>query len=355
MKKILTGLALLGAIAGIAHAQTNVKLYGIMDTGYIKFSGKDARMGHNYSSRIGLRGSEDLGQGMRATFQIEKRFDLADGRNGTLPDYDDHVHGRARGETAWQGAANVGLAGNFGHFRFGRVNAPGIETYRALDPFFFVGSGRSLGYETRLYTEQVTNTVRYDSPVFNGFSAKFTYSLEADEDQQLYSALAGNPPTAAHRNHGYSALVKYDKGPLKLMAHAARLTDSNQSWYWNAGASYKWGDALWALGYQVVKDKANFPGYAVTNKTWMATLQYFIGSGVIKAAYNHGRISDWTNDGSANKYVLGYWHNLSKQVSAYIILSLTDSDNENVARQYSPSYSPRETVTAYQVGMQYRF
>jgi len=351
MKKTLIGLAIFGAAASLAQAQTNVTIYGIMDTGYIKATGSDLRMGHNYSSRLGFRGSEDLGGGTRATFELEHRFDLASGVNGTLPDYDDQVHGRPRGTTEYQGAANMGIAGNFGHFRFGRVNAPGIETYRALDPFYFVGSGRSLGYETRLYSEQITNTVRYDAPVINGFSGSLTFSLKADDDFTLTP-----PGTAARHNNGYAALLKYNQAGLTMMAHAARLADSSQSWVWNAGGSCKFGPALVALGYQDVKDKANFPGFAVSNRTYMLTLQYFTDAGIIKAAWNRGRISHWgSSSGAANKWVLGYTHNLSKRVTAYVMASWTDSDNEAIGQQYSPNYVARESVSAFQVGMTYRF
>ena len=358
MKKTVIGLAFLGATISLAHAQTNVTIYGIADTGYIKATGTDLRMGHNYSSRLGFRGWEDLGSGTRATFELEHRLDLSDGGNGTLPDYADQVHNRPRGNTQYQGASNMGFAGNFGHVRFGRVNAPGIETYRALDPFFFVSSGRSLGYETRLYSEQVPNTVRYDSPAVNGFSGSATFSLKADDDFTLTPAVAGATTTAARQNHGYALLLKYDQGPLTMMAHASRLADSNQSWFWNVGGSYKFGQALVGLGYQDVKDKANFPGYGsdTSNRTYMLTLQYFTNAGIIKAAWNHGRVSGWGDDsGSANKWVLGYTHNLSKRVTAYVIASWTDSDNETVGRQFTPNYVARESVSAFQVGMTYRF
>ena len=356
MKQRVIGFAILMSACSLAHAQTNVDIYGIIDTGYIKVAGSDLRMGHNYSSRIGFRGSEELGSGMRATFQLEHRLELNSGQNGMLPDYDDQVHARPRGSTEYQGAANMGLAGSFGHVRFGRVNAPGIETYRALDPFFFVGSGRSLGYETRLYAEQITNTVRYDTPAFNGLSGSFTFSLKADDDFQLTSATS-NPQTAATNNYGYSALVKYSQNNLTLMAHAARITDSNQSWYVNTGGSYRFGSALVGLGYQYVRDKANFPGFDVTNQTCMLTLDYFVGNGVIKAAWNYGRISNWApdNNGSANKWVLGYTHNLSKRVTAYAIASYTRSGNEAVGSQYNPNYSSRESASAFQLGMTYRF
>ncbi|NLC24396.1 MAG: porin [Oxalobacter sp.] len=81
-----------------------------------------------------------------------------------------------------------------------------------------------------------------------------------------------------------------------------------------------------------------------------------IGAGIIKAAYNHGRISDWgDNDGSASKYVLGYTHNLSKRVSAYVIASYTDSENDAIGSQFNPNYLAHESATAFQVGMTYRF
>jgi predicted porin len=358
MKKNVFTLAILASLAGWAHAQSNVQVYGILDTGYIKVSGSDVREGHNYSSRIGFRGTEELGSGLKATFELERRFDLNDGRNGTLPDYDDQIHSSARGTNDWQGAANVGIRGGFGALRFGKINAPGIEKYRVFDPFFFVGSGRSLGYETRLYSEQISNTVRYDAPVVNGFSGSLTYSLGWDDDTALTpgNVFPGVSSTNNGHNDGYAALLKYDHANLSLMAHIARLADSDNSWYWNAGGSYRFGPALIALGYQDVRDRANFLAHDIANRTVLVALQYEVGAGIIKAAYNYGRISGWgDNNGHTNKTVLGYTHNLSKTVSLYGILSWTDSSNAAVAAQYNPNYSRRESTAGYQLGMTYRF
>ena len=77
MKKTLIALAVLGAAAGVAHAQSNVTIYGIVDTGFIKKSGQDVKMGENVSSRLGFRGVEDLGGGVKATFQLENWFEPA--------------------------------------------------------------------------------------------------------------------------------------------------------------------------------------------------------------------------------------------------------------------------------------
>ena len=56
MKKTLIALAVLGAAAGVAHAQSNVTIYGVVDTGFIKKSGQDVEMGENVNNRLGFRG-----------------------------------------------------------------------------------------------------------------------------------------------------------------------------------------------------------------------------------------------------------------------------------------------------------
>ena len=61
MKKTLIALAVLGAAAGVAHAQSNVTIYGVVDTGYIKQNGSDVKMGENVNSRIQLLFGEEYG------------------------------------------------------------------------------------------------------------------------------------------------------------------------------------------------------------------------------------------------------------------------------------------------------
>lgn len=98
MKKTLLAAALLAGFAGVAQAETSVTLYGIIDTGigYNKISGaKDGNAakiengsrfgminGVQNGSRWGLRGSEDLGDGLRAVFTLESGFDSGNGKSG---------------------------------------------------------------------------------------------------------------------------------------------------------------------------------------------------------------------------------------------------------------------------------
>ena len=86
MKKSLLALAVLGAFAGVASAQSSVTLFGIVDVNakYVKNDGSSRRVslstdGIN-SSRLGFRGVEDLGGGLKASFVLESGFDSSDGK-----------------------------------------------------------------------------------------------------------------------------------------------------------------------------------------------------------------------------------------------------------------------------------
>lgn len=132
MKKSLLALALLGTFTGMTYAQSNVTLYGVVDTGLIKETGTDVRMGSNVESRLGFRGVEDLGSGLKASFELEHRFNLNDGTGSDAYNFDDLAHSNKTPD--WRGAANVGLKSDlWGAVRLGRVNDLSVETYRRID------------------------------------------------------------------------------------------------------------------------------------------------------------------------------------------------------------------------------
>ena len=77
MKKI--AIAVAAAMTAATASAADFTLYGIVDTGFIKKSGRDVEMGENVNNRLGFRGVEDLGSGVKATFELERRFDLNNG------------------------------------------------------------------------------------------------------------------------------------------------------------------------------------------------------------------------------------------------------------------------------------
>lgn len=153
MKKNLLALALLGSVSGDWHVPRATSPFTALS---IPVSSRkpvpDGRMGENINNRIGFRGSEDLGSGYKATFQLEKRFNLND---GTISGVD------------WEGASNLGISSPFGAVRLGRLNELPTETFRTLDPFNQFGVGSMLLSSQR--STRLSNTVRYDSPNLSGF------------------------------------------------------------------------------------------------------------------------------------------------------------------------------------------
>ena len=360
MKKTLIALAVLGTCAGAAYAQTNVTIYGTVDTGLIKETGSDVRMGSNEDSRIGFKGTEELGSGMKATFQLERRFSLNNGTKfsgnnaldilqGADPDGEDGVE--------WQGAANVGLQGEaWGAVRLGRVNDIAIENFGALDPFAYYGVGSAMGGYNILYSEELANTIRYDSPSWAGFGINLSYTLGHEThgaENRIYDD---------YGNDGFGIGLKYDNGPLMLTANYERLADSDKSWLWNAGGAYTYEGFTVSLGYQSTKVKSA-AAYVLADvdseidqKDWLVGLQYNTGPHTVKFSYNRGEVESHTEyDGKANKYSLGYTYDMSKRTSLYAMVAYTDSDNDSVGEIYNSNDVADDSVTGVQIGMTHRF
>ena len=372
MKKTLIALAVLGAAAGVAHAQSNVTIYGIVDTGFIKKSGQDVKMGENVSSRLGFRGVEDLGGGVKATFQLENWFEPATGQAKSLDDPD----------RTWDGAANVGLKSDtWGAVRLGRVNELTTETIRKFDPFYQYGVANMIYGTQRML--HIDNTIRYDSPNWSGFHFGATYSLGGNTDKDsaegtpIYTANeAGN----GYDNDGYGIMLGYDNGPLALVGNWSRLADSKDSTVWNLGAAYRFGDAKVELVYQQTKDNGwavgkerswkstdfldwvgknsteNWAGVdTLKEKQWLLGLEWKLGPGRLNASAqwmdveaNGGNVSDK----DIYKYAVGYTYDLSKRTSLYGNLAYTDYEDEEVARVFG---DVEDGTYGVQVGITHKF
>ena len=390
MKKTLIALAVLGAAAGVAHAQSNVTIYGVVDTGFIKKSGQDVEMGENVNNRLGFRGVEDLGGGMKATFELERRFNLND---GTLKEDDKD----------WDGAANVGLKGDsWGAVRLGRVNELTTETIRKFDPFYQYGVGAMLEGNQR--SPRIDNTIRYDSPNWSGFHFGASYSLGGntdkdsadpsiraegdymgDVDEWTYEGLK----TAGADNDGYAIMLGYDNGPLSLVGNWSRLADSRKSSVWNLGAAYRFGDAKVELVYQQTKDKgwangersnwndntsafgkwvaAEYNGEnlvgenginidSITEKQWLLGLEWKLGPGRLNASAQWMEVEAnggmHISDKDIYKYAIGYTYDLSKRTAIYGNVAYTDYDDEDVARLYGDT---DDGTYGVQIGITHKF
>ena len=282
MKKSLLALAVLGAFAGAASAQSSVTLYGKLDLGFAKAAGSaDKQVADGSSSRVGFRGVEDLGGGLKALFQFEHRFN---------PDT-----GTVTNTAFWHGLSTVGLGGSFGTVNLGRQYTAAYSLATGvIDPF---GGdtvadlrGESLTKSVaRLRTE---NSVRYDG-AFGGLK------VAAD--------IAETPAGGVDRP--YSVAAQYAAGPFMVAASYDNPTGANDNLA-TLGGSYAFGPAKVSLGIGRGDNDSN-----VRVKQALAGVTVSVGAaGQVLAGYAQQEVG--TAD-ATKKVSLGYRHNLSKRTQLY--------------------------------------
>lgn len=216
MKKSLIALAALAA-SGVAMAQSSVTLYGVADLSLAKSNGVSAQMSgngvlNNGNSRLGVRGVEDLGGGLKASFNFEQGINAENGKTDA---------------NTWQRNAWMALQGNFGRFQFGRTLTPsffgvaaweltGTANYSAVgNQFGFAGVGpRSDSvFQYTFAANGFQGTLGYIAKPDNGGNSK--YDLNAIYAQgPLAVALSYNKTQTLKGNMALGA--KYDFGSFVL-------------------------------------------------------------------------------------------------------------------------------------------
>lgn len=223
MKKSLLALAVLGAFAGAASAQSSVTLYGVADANVTAAKGGGERLwslgsGGLNGSRFGLRGSEDLGGGLKANFVLENGFSIDTGAQGNAGT--STATGPATGQRIFGRAAWVGLGGGFGEIRLGRQYTPigaltdelGPLGTKGADLFAVAGSTGNARYRT-------DNAVNYLSPNLGGLTLNAQYSFQYDGAEQ------NKPNKEAGEHYGINAL--YKGGPIQAGLAYMEMRDTS--------------------------------------------------------------------------------------------------------------------------------
>ncbi|MES2257836.1 MAG: porin [Pseudomonadota bacterium] len=321
MKKTLISIAVLGALSNVAFAQSNVTIYGIVDAGVVNERGGKAgsvtkiSSGVASTSRLGFRGTEDLGGGLSAVFVLESGF-AAD-------------TGVGDGAGLFQRQSYVGLASkSAGALTLGRQYTPIYNTLsQVADPFGagLAGSAKNLftsasTASTVGNTTRTSNAVNYKTPAFSGFGAELQYALgeqtPSSNGRQFGAALSyGNGPLNArvaynNRNataavgdseHNTLAAVNYDFQVVKPYVAYAIDKGVNSSPLPNAAA------------YTAVA----VPG-STDSRTWLVGATAPIGAaGTLMASYIRKDDKNIANR-DADQWGFGYSYALSKRTSTYV-------------------------------------
>lgn len=359
MKKTFAALIALGLFSGAASAQSFVQLRGNLDAGFIKESGSDASMGSFMAPRLKFIGQEDLGNGNKATFLLEERFNINGTKSGNFR-WDQNLRKELGDDKPmlFNGEAVVGLANDrLGHVRLGRIHGIAVETFTTIDPFEQNGIVASFAVHNLVAHKYQSNSIRYDSPKFKGLGFAATYSLGSDShgESDLARFIRKNG------NDGFASLVKYDQGPLMLFGLVSRQPDSNKSWVWDLGATYDFGNLKLYAGYEQTVFTALEGNYTSLRQTgdqkeFLAGMKYQMGQHSILGSVDWAKIDSSTiESGHAWKVALGYGYDMSKRTRLYLNLVYIDSSNDEVGELYNDNGVSSESMSGIQMGILHKF
>jgi predicted porin len=322
MKKSGLTLAALSLLAGGAHAQSSVVLYGRTDANYTYqkpavgdaiHKMNDGSVNGVGGSRFGVRGNEDLGSGLKAYFVLEAAVSLDNG--GTSTD-----------GLFWNRQAYAAIgSSSFGDIRLGRQQTLTREFHNAVTDITAesemnvvetLATGRTLFQN---FGARVSNAVQYLSPTFGGVQLR---------------AMVAAGEGATSRQQGASLL--YASGPLKAGV-AYEAYDSGTAGTYNEvitlGAQYNFGVLTLSGGYEIATDLgtnlAPTGGGGTDQNSYNIGLLVPVGALELRFQYIHSTVETATTKLDQSKVGISGRYNLSKRTQVYAAVTQRDGDNDS--------------------------
>ena len=317
----LAALAVMGATT--AMAQSSVTLYGRINTTveHQKLGDTSATVLQNNASRFGLRGTEELGGGLKAGFALESGFSSDTG---------------AAASTFFGRQSEVNLSGNFGMVRLGNffpesyyasadyVSMHNHDTGPSSDALYQDPNwmGASTGGQGGVGGLGTGNKISYRTPAMGGFWAEGSVSM--------HEKAAGT-----NSKNGYDLAANYNQGPLALGAGYSRW---NSNWQASLRGLYTFG-AVTLGGYYQRNDETLMG----SRNNFRLSAMYAMGASEFHA--NVGRANSWSNlsSSAATQFTLGYNYNLSKRTKVYTYYTRVNNGN-NASYGYGNALSDSMTA-----------
>jgi len=371
MKKSLIALAGLAALsAAPAFAQSSVTLFGVVDAtlafGRGNVANRTALTNSGYnSSRLGFRGTEDLGGGMSASFWLEAGLTNDDGtgaasnaNNQAVGAFNPATGANAAVRPGTQGLtfnrrSTVSLAGGWGELRLGRDYNPQFWNLTVFDPFGTNGVGttqvlNSNSALTGAINVRSSNSIGYFLPGnLGGFYGQVQYYLGEN---------SSNVGVTDKDGRGAGARFGYANGPVNVaLAFASTDYAAGDVRTWNIGGQWDFGVAKLMGEYS--RDRVSSP-VAVTGRGGVIGGLIPVGAGEIRLAFSTYKI-DTGILGAAqpktNKWALGYVHNLSKRTALYATYARLRNSGGNTQALNGATAGANSTSSGYDFGIRHSF
>jgi len=345
MNKKLITLAVAAAMTAPAAALADATLYGKLNVSIDYFdvdqgfkgwalNGGTDLPGEPRANRVGVKGSEDLGGGLKAIYQIEFGVPVANEKDFAI----------ANGDVGGVSMRNsfVGLAGNWGTFVVGRHDTPMKISTGKLD--MFADTIADMNGTVHFLDIRADNAIAYISPNFSGFqfagaavpggasTASGAANVDSDSIAEAYSL------AAIYANGPFYASVAFESLEDQLLAEEFKC-----GWYTYCLAVPddsldQWRGSLGILdwnGFTLSGIYANVDtGFGGSTDQWQLQAGYAFGNNAIKGMYGQDRPdSDIAPD--SDTWAVGLDHNFSKRTRAYLVYTEVDFDNKT--DYYGPS------------------
>lgn len=329
--------ALFASIPLVVSAQSDVTMYGIADAA-LAVEDSDApntkrrvaiNSGNQSSSRIGFRGTEDLGNGLKAMFNIEAGVSLDTGAGDSV------LFGRR---------SVVGLQGGFGTLTVGREYTP-IAAVASMSDIFgqgFYGSNLSAFTSGRL-TRRLSNSVNYKSAAMNGFKLGAAYGL--------------GETTSGPSHDTMGVALEYATGALTLGAgyHVIERLATDDDKEVALGAAYKLGAVEFKANYLLADQAGANNEFEQFNLGAAMT----VGTGKVFANLQQNRLE---HGAKGNAFALAYSYPLSKRTNLYTSYAILRNNSTGVFGLNSsstnvtpPAAAPGADPSAFTIGMRHAF
>jgi len=327
MKKSLLALTVLGSISGAALAQSSITVYGVVDMGLkVENAGAGTYLGldsgNQSGSRLGFKGTEDLGGGLKANFVLEAGFLADTGANSTAG-------------VLFNRQSYVSLSGNFGEVKLGRTNTMVYSYAATFDPFGDALAGDS----ARIFNyggSRTDNTVNYSFAAKNGINGQLAYS---------FGEVAGS--TSAARTT--AGAIGYAAGPAAIVLthqNTKNATGSDGAKTTLLGGNYNFGLLQPFAAYAINKGV----GTLNTRDALLGINFNLTPTDVIMSSIMH-KYDQFTGHRDATQVALGYSHAISVRTGIYTSWArLTNDYNINYKTVKNGA-----TDNLFMIGMRHKF